>query len=498
MIRNAIGGLVIGICVLALALLLLNWFDPASTDAREARIERAEAQARVLAPLWLVVKQGLLVAAGVAGVVLLVGGSWEFVLWLRLRRKLVFPQHALYPAIVDEPFRLPFGVRVLGGPGEDPVRVRPPVNEDKAQIVAALTNGTLDRLPAGAVRPIINPPKGEEMLPAPEPAGLLTAGEAVDVDLVTRPHWLLVGQTGSGKSTAARFVLAEMGRRYPCEFIICEPGGVDWNTAAAAWSEAGIAEAVKRVHDEMRLRLDRLREADKSHVRELGDVRYLVLVVEEMEAVLDDLGDLNKDAQKKTRIRLRQVARMGRKAGVALVAVTQAARTDVFDSHVRTNLANVFLFRNGQTTAEMFRIKGVELPGLPEGKAYSMAHGNLVQFPRVTERPALRVSSLYNERTSPPDLRRVVEGDVLDEDGDVVAGTVATVATDTTGETRSFQSVATVADRLPKRRPTPDEAAAMRAHYARTHSHSATCVRFYGYKDKAVWDWVAMALRGQI
>jgi hypothetical protein len=231
----------------------------------------------------------------------------------------------------------------------------------------------------------------------------------------------------------------------------------------------------------------------------------VVLVVEEMEAVLDDLGDLDRSAQKATRIRLRQIARMGRKAGCALVAVTQAARTDVFDSHVRTNLANVFLFRNGQTTAEMFRVK-VDLPGLAQGMAYSLQHGAMVQFPRMTTRPDLKMSRLYNERFDKPDLKRVAEeevidAEVIDADGAVVAGTVATVGTATTGQMGAFQTVATVPEangQLPKRMPTPVEAAAMRAHYDRTKSQSAVCRRFYGYKDAAVWDWVSKALRSEI
>ncbi len=493
--KGALGGLVLGIVAVICLVVLLQWTDPAVSAAREARIERAEAQATALAPLWLVVTRSLVVRLGVAGTVLLIGGAWELVLWLRLRRKLVYPQHALYPAVMVEP------VWPLLGPG-DLIRVRLPVNEERSQVVAALTNGTLDRLPAGGVRAVLNPPKGEEMLPVSDGNRLLSAGEAVAIDLVTHPHALLVGQTGSGKSTATRYLLTQMAERYPCEFVICEPGGVDWNTAAAAWTEAGIAAAIKAVYGEMVRRLDLLREADRSHANELG-LRYVVLVVEEMEAVLDDLGDLSREAQRRTRVRLRQIARMGRKAGIPLVAVTQAARTDVFDSHVRTNLAEVWLFRNSQTTAEMFRVKGVQLPGLGQGMAYSLRHQAMVQFPLVRARPLLRLSPLYHQRLTPPDLDdiargEVIEGEVIDEVGAVVGRTVATAAT---GEMGSVEAVATVArGELIEggRRPTAAEAERMRAYFRQVGSKSAVCRRFYGYKDGPVWGFVVDALEGRI
>ena len=38
----------------------------------------------------------------------------------------------------------------------------------------------------------------------------------------------------------------------------------------------------------------------------------------------------------------------------------------------------------------------------------------------------------------------------------------------------------------------------MRAHYARTRSKTATCTRFYGYKDGDTWAYINMALGGDI
>jgi hypothetical protein len=274
------------------------------------------------------------------------------------------------------------------------LRALPADNQPNAQIAAAFVQGNISRLPASPLRQLA-PTLDADPLALPEPLPLLTASQAVDVDPVTRPHWLIVGQTGSGKSTATRFILQELTRRYACEFCICEPGGIDWNSQAAAYSETGIASAVGAVYAELERRQDLLRADDLQHVSQLGNLAYLYLVIEEMESVLDNLRDIDPQQAKDARVQLRNVARLGRKVGIGLIAVTQAARTDVFDSHVRTNLANVLLFRNSQTTAEMFRVP-VRLTDLPTGTAFSVAHGRTVEFPLLA-RPNVPVSSIYRE-----------------------------------------------------------------------------------------------------
>jgi hypothetical protein len=199
---------------------------------------------------------------------------------------------------------------------------------------------------------------------------------------------------------------------------------------------------------------------------------------------------------------------MGRKPGVGLIAVTQAARTDVFDSHVRTNLANVLLFRNGQGTAEMFRVGDrVNLPTIPTGEAYSLAHGHRLAFP-LTDRPRVQVSRLYKETIF--QLPADAEADGLGEDDQPDSPGVVTLEPELEpqngrvyeAETAFSATVPTVpvpAQRIESRRmPTPIEAARMRAHYARTHSKTAVCMTFYGYKNDDVWEWVMLALESKI
>ena len=112
---------------------------------------------------------------------------------------------------------------------------------------------------------------------------------------------------------------------------------------------------------------------------------YVVLVAEETESVLDDLRLTDRATRDATIIALRSIARLGRKAGIILVAVTQSGTTDVFDSHVRKNIGNVLLFRSEHTVSEMWRLAGVRLSDLKPGWAYSVRHGGMaVSYTHLT------------------------------------------------------------------------------------------------------------------
>mgnify|MGYP000891223355 CR=1 FL=1 len=478
------GTLALGLCGALVLMLMLGWVDPGARELRDVKHELAIEQAVELAPLQLTVKRALLgslAAVSVSAALIAMAGGLVALASVphgiraaRLWSWLVRPTRhgAQYPALAAPD-------------GQGHFRIIEPVNEPGSQRIAALTTG-LDagvRLQGSAVRQALRQDDPQAMLPEPEPlVEVEPAQRALAIDPEQKPHWLIVGQTGSGKSTATRYIMTELARQHRVEYIICEPGGIDWNSAASAVTQRGIAEAIAVVYREFDRRQEILRQADVAHISQL-DTRlpYLYLVVEELEAVLDDLKVMDRGLANETLINLRQIARMGRKPGVGLIAVTQAARTDVFDSHVRTNLANVLLFRNGQGTAEMFRVgQSVTLPGLPTGEAFSMAHGHRLRFPMVP-RPDVPMSTLYHEAPASQGQQPAQPATIDAEYRAVVAdsATVPTVA-------------------LPKRMPTPAEAAAMRAHYRRTQSKTSVCRAFYGYKDGDVWAWVEAALEGAL
>lgn len=477
-----------GLVILAL-LLAIRDLDPATRAAREsreravaaqewARAEEQQARAeaastwaaewaeyapdRAAALTWAAI--GLLgvtltAAAGVA-----VAGIVYVHLRAQTAGRLIQPgRSGLYPAIVE-----PGGGYML-------------LNEPRAQTLAALAAASTRRPTAAMVgRVIDSAPALPEPLPAPQIAGPtpLTAAEVVDVDPRERPHWLLVGSTGSGKTVAAYSILSELARRATCAFTICEPGGVNWGPQATATTTPAIAGAIIDAAGEMTRRQELLRLADVDHVADLPEpLPYRVLVLEETEAVLDDLRLTDRDLRTETIIALRAIARMGRKAGCCLVAITQAGTTDVFDAHLRKNIGNVLLFRSEHSVSETWRIPQ-RLTALPAGCAYSVTHGGLVQFQRAP-RPQL--------------VQPAVRGIPVDWP------TTGAVAGGCSGSGLVVGGCEPVVQRLePGREPSPQLAAQLRQLHAAGWSKTALCNAAWGYKDGAVWNILDRVLGGML
>ena len=120
-----------------------------------------------------------------------------------------------------------------------------------------------------------------------------------------------------------------------------------------------------------------------------------MLGAEEVDSVFDDLKIMDRTLRAKALVALRNIARMGRKAGICLVVISQSGTGDVLDGQVRKNLSNAFLLRCEHTTTESWRIKE-KLTHLPPGMAYSVPHKELIQFD-LTPRPEL-------VKISPPDV----------------------------------------------------------------------------------------------
>jgi DNA polymerase III delta prime subunit len=322
--------------------------------------------------------------------------------------------------------------------------------------------------------------QSEDVPALPEPQRPLTVADVVDVDPRTAPHWLLIGSTGSGKTIASYAILRELARRAACQFIVTEPGGVNWGAQTTATNTADIARAILDVQSELERRQQLLRLEDVDHVQDLArPLPYIVLVAEETETVLDDLRLVDKDTRTACILALRSIARLGRKAGICLVAVTQAGTTDVFDAHVRKNMNNVLLFRSQHVTGETWRVsRDVRLAELPTGTAWSVMHNAVVQFPNVT-RPALPQVQLQPLDAIPVD------------NWPTTASTTAVVD--------GCDGCSPVVQRLdPGREPDPQLAAQLRRLYANGWSKTRLCQECWGYKDGPTWAILDRVLSGEL
>ena len=420
--------------------------------------------AAIPAVAWLVAGGAVLFAF----VFLTVGGAIAIVRRMARSSRYVRPTDGIFP-LVD----LGGGIFYNG-------------NEPGAQSLAALASG---RRPTAALAGRVIDAQyrnvnNSDVPQVAEAQQVLSARDVVDVDPREHPHWLLVGSTGSGKTIASYAVLGELARRAACSFVITEPGGVNWGAQCAATNTADIARAILDVQDQMIQRQALLREHDVDHVQDLPEpLPYLVLVAEETESVLDDLRLTDRPTRDATIIALRSIARMGRKCGVCLVAVTQSGTTDVFDSHVRRNLSNVLLFRSQHTTGETWRVsQSVKLAELPTGAAWSVRHSSVVSFPRMA-RPVLpQVTTLQPLRT---------DGAIAVDNWPTTAPTTAVVS--------GCDGCGPVVQRLePGREPDTQLAATMRAWYHAGVSKTAICQRVWQYKDGVTWSILDRVLAGEL
>jgi len=315
-----------------------------------------------------------------AFVLIVVGGAVALVRWMARRSRHVHARDGLYP-VIDA------GHGRYANPNEPGAQslavmahVRRPTAALAGRVIDAHYRAAVDAMP--------------EQMAALAPPAALTVDSLAAVNLRTDPHWLLIGATGSGKTVASYAILAELARRWPVEFAICELGGVNWPDATATTTPE-IARAILAVQAEMMRRQALLAAAEADHIEDLPDAPpYLVLLVEEIDATLDDLRIVgSRDQRAAAVVALRAIARMGRKAGVCLFAVSTSGTTDVFDPHVRKNMSSVLLFRSEHTVSETWRLPGVRLTDLEPGMAYSLRHGAMIRFP-YARRPRLPLASL--------------------------------------------------------------------------------------------------------
>jgi hypothetical protein len=456
------------------ALALVVWNDSNNVLVRD-----------ILRPDWVNVQRALMYGFTASAVIYALSKAFGAAAHEWEMRRMVYAREGMLPAVAV-------------GNGLDASHIA-----DGTMQMAALTGGkgNVDRPPNG-VRDAWKPPE----LLAPDPVQISVTPEQViqGYDPQREPHWLLVGQTGSGKSHAVFGICQYIARRYASQFMVLEKGGVDWNAQAAARTVEGYAAGLNAAEEERQRRVALLRAEDVDHFSLLRQPPpLLVVVVEEAESTYGRLFELDRNAARQFMATLRDLASQGRKQGIVLIVATQTGTTGVFDGPTRRNLGNTLIFRSEAIVGDQFGVpRTIGLPTLPSGTAYTTKFACTVAFP-LTSRPQLPQADLYRESD---DL--LVSNAIARLDDDPT--TVATVATaDNWQNGGGYQAVAPVATGIRRKLskgqiPTPEEAEDMRTFYGRMHkpSKTAVCYEFYGYKDGSlddgVYGYVTSALEGRL
>lgn len=213
-------------------------------------------------------------------------------------------------------------------------------------------------------------------------------GERFEWEFNEFPHCLIVGLTGSGKSTFVRNLLIQFDRDWIVkivdgkfvEFSFMKRLGYD-----VATSETEFISYVEEAHQEVIRRFEEMKNQDVNDYRDLGYKPYFLLVdefiflVETLSTKKDkETGKTDRD---KLFDKLRDIALRGRSAGVNLILILQRPDSSFLPTVIRENLTTKIVLGGSETAFDMaFGSENKKLQRLPKGEGYILKGQELTNF----------------------------------------------------------------------------------------------------------------------
>jgi len=193
------------------------------------------------------------------------------------------------------------------------------------------------------------------------------------IHLADRPHLLIAGATGSGKSVALNGIITSLlitQSPFRCQFVLIDPKKVELvqyatlpHTARYASEHPDIVRSLQWAVEETERRFSVMQ---RNGVREYDGPHLYV--------VIDELADLMVSIKKETLPLLQRLAQIGRAARVHLIACTQNVLAVTIPTVLKCNFPTVLGLRtcNAQQSRFLISATGCELLPNPatEGKGY--------------------------------------------------------------------------------------------------------------------------------
>lgn len=191
--------------------------------------------------------------------------------------------------------------------------------------------------------------------------------------LSERPHLLIAGATGSGKSVALNGIIHSLlmtQSPFHCQFVLIDPKKVELiqyvklpHTARYASDHPDIVRALQWAVDETDRRFTCMQ---RDQIKEYNGPHLYV--------VIDELADLMVSIKKETLPLLQRIAQVGRAARVHLIACTQNVLAVTIPTVLKCNFSTVLGLRtmNKQQSRMLISEGGCEMLPDPkrEGKGY--------------------------------------------------------------------------------------------------------------------------------
>lgn len=222
--------------------------------------------------------------------------------------------------------------------------------------------------------------------------------------LAEKPHLLIAGATGSGKSVALNGIIHTLlvtQSPFECQFVLIDPKKVELiqyevlpHTARYASDHPDIVRALQWAVEETDRRFscmqrDRLKEYDGPHL-------YVII---------DELADLMVSIKKETLPLLQRLAQIGRAARVHLIACTQNVLAVTIPTVLKCNFSAILGLRTANKQQSRFLIAegGCEMLPDPkrEGKGYGyLRDGADLEKLMIYKYPEEEIESVINWWTS--------------------------------------------------------------------------------------------------
>ena len=189
--------------------------------------------------------------------------------------------------------------------------------------------------------------------------GVDIVGRPVVEDLVSMPHLLVAGSTGSGKSVGLNGMLASLLcklRPDQLRLILIDPKRLEFFPFAdiphllfpIVTDPRRAAPVLKWVVQEMEKRYDKMAQAG---VRNIVEYQKLAKTSKEHEnmpfivLMIDELADLMMVAGKDVELQIARIAQMARAAGIHMIVATQRPSVDVVTGLIKVNFPSRVAYR---------------------------------------------------------------------------------------------------------------------------------------------------------
>lgn len=196
------------------------------------------------------------------------------------------------------------------------------------------------------------------------------------LDLADRPHLLIAGATGSGKSIALNGIIISIlmtQSPFRCQFVMIDPKKVELNQYVSlphvvryASEHPDIVRSLQWTIDETDRRFSCMQQENAKEYN--GPHLYVVI---------DELADLMVSIKKETLPMLQRLAQIGRAARVHVIACSQNVLAQTIPTVLKCNFSTILGLRtcNAQQSRFLISANGCEM--LPDPKREGKGYGYL-------------------------------------------------------------------------------------------------------------------------